>query len=189
MTWEVTTEPAEEPVTLQEAKDWLKVDSSADDDLITALITAARIHAEKYTGRVLISQTIEEHFDCFPASGVLYLGFQPTAVTAVTYLNTDGASQTVTASDYTADLISRPSRIAINPDKAWPTTGDYPNAVTVEYEAGFADAASVPESFKVAMKLLIGFLYENREDMPLSGVNDPRVRSFHYILFHEKVLN
>jgi len=40
--WKVSTAPASEPITLAEAKLYLRVDTTADDALITALITAAR---------------------------------------------------------------------------------------------------------------------------------------------------
>lgn len=189
MTWQITAEPQEEPISLSEAKDWLKVDTSADDALIQSLIKAARIKAETYTGRLLIDQTVIEYHDYFPNSGVIYLHFQPTQIQGIEYLDIEGNTQTLSAADYTADIYSRPSRVVINPNKNWPTTGEYPNAVIIEYQAGFSDAAAVPDTFKTAMKLLIAFLYENREDIPISGSNDPRVRSFHYILFPEKVLN
>ena len=188
MTWQITDGPSDEPLTTSEVKEWLKVDYDTDDTLIDGLIGAARRHAESYTGRLLMPQRVEEYFDFFEYP-TLNLSFQPSTFLGVEYLDEDGATQTLSASDYTVDIISRPSRIVINPDKSWPVTGSYPNAVTVEYIAGFADAASVPDSFKTAMKLLIAFLYENREDMPLSGSNDPRVRSFHYILHPEKVLH
>lgn len=188
MTWQITVEPATEPITLSEAKDWLKVSTSADDALITALIKAARIHTEKYTGRLLITQTVKEYHDYFPANGILQLYFQPTTVSSVKYTDSDGDLETLSASDYTADIISRPSRIVVNPGKNWPTTGEYPNAVTVEYASGFANAAAVPETFKIGMKLLLAFWYENREDIPISGSNDPRIRSYHNALFCEKVI-
>lgn len=47
-----------EPVTLQEAKDWGKIEQDADDDLIEELITAAREECESYTGLGFITRTI-----------------------------------------------------------------------------------------------------------------------------------
>ena len=58
--------PATEPITLTEAKLWLKVDDSTDDDLITALIIAARQACEDYTHRSLITQTWQMTLDRFP---------------------------------------------------------------------------------------------------------------------------
>nr|MBP6771228.1 head-tail connector protein [Reyranella sp.] len=50
----VVTAPAIEPITLTEAKLHCKVDLSTDDDLITALIVAAREEIERRTWRALI---------------------------------------------------------------------------------------------------------------------------------------
>lgn len=52
------SEPSVEPVTLAEAKVHLRTfaSDSAEDDLITGLITSARQWAEEYTGRALVDQ-------------------------------------------------------------------------------------------------------------------------------------
>ncbi|HHI82152.1 MAG TPA: hypothetical protein ENJ99_03285, partial [Rhizobiales bacterium] len=51
------TPPAIEPVSLVEAKAHLKVEVSDDDSLIDGLITTARQHIERQTGKALIDQT------------------------------------------------------------------------------------------------------------------------------------
>lgn len=47
-----------EPVTLEDTKGFLKIDFADDDDLITALITSARVKCEKILGLVLIDTNI-----------------------------------------------------------------------------------------------------------------------------------
>src|SRR5689334_22352804 len=64
----IVTPPGSEPVTLQEAKDWCRGPTSADDTLITSLITVARRYVEKITSRALITQTWDYWLDCFPGS-------------------------------------------------------------------------------------------------------------------------
>jgi len=63
MRLKLKTAPSVEPVTLDQAKLHLRVDSSDDNTLITALITTARQLAERETKRAFITQTWELHLD------------------------------------------------------------------------------------------------------------------------------
>lgn len=58
---DVTTlvEPASEPITLAQAKNYLKVDFDEDDSLITSLIISARIRLEKYAGVAMSARTLQ----------------------------------------------------------------------------------------------------------------------------------
>lgn len=47
-----------EPVTLSDVKSWLKVDFTADDALITELISSARQFVEDFTGRSIVASTV-----------------------------------------------------------------------------------------------------------------------------------
>ena len=59
--------PAIEPITLDEAKLHLRVDSADDNALISALITTARQLAERETKRAFITQTLQMYLDSAPA--------------------------------------------------------------------------------------------------------------------------
>jgi uncharacterized phiE125 gp8 family phage protein len=162
MSWSVTTPPADEPVTLDEAKLHLRVDSDADDTLITALIQAAREHVEAVTERALMAQTWTERQDGFPA--VLALrGGVVSAVASVKYVDADGVQQTLDPSAYLTDLTTEPATVRPVYGTEWPTTREQPGAVAVQYSVGYADAASVPAALKAAILLLVGDLYANRE--------------------------
>lgn len=52
-----------EPVTLADMKAYLRVDFTDDDDLITALITAARMKCEKTLGMVLVDTDITARYE------------------------------------------------------------------------------------------------------------------------------
>lgn len=66
----LVTKPANEPISLAEAKKFLRVDHTDEDTLIEALIKAARQQIEELTRQVLIEQTWQAQFSSFPAAGV-----------------------------------------------------------------------------------------------------------------------
>lgn len=63
-----TANPAAEPVSLAQAKNYLRLDPgyTADDDHITGLIGAAREHIEKITGRAISQRTWRQVMDSMP---------------------------------------------------------------------------------------------------------------------------
>lgn len=188
MSLKLITAPAAEPVTLTEAKLHLRVDHSTDDDLITALIAAARQKAEHLTGRALISQTWERVLDAFPPVSI-ELGKAPVAsITSVTYTSTAGTDVVMDSADYTLDAITDEGRGWLLPSAAlsvWPTTYDTVNAVRVRFVAGFgASGASVPEIIRQFMLLEIGTLYKMRESI-VAGVSISELPGG----FHERLLD
>lgn len=194
MTYAITAQPAAEPLTLDEVKMFLNLTSNDDDAMLEIFIKSAREWAEKVTGRALLSQTVVQYWDCFPAKVwpsdmVWTLDINPvTSVTSIQYKDTNGATQTLNATNYTADTVSQPARIFPTEDVSYPDLGEYPNAVFVTYVAGYATTAAVPAALKTAMLQKIAFLYENREDIPIQGVGAAyRVRSADALLFNNRL--
>ena len=170
MSLKLITGPTLEPITLTETKDHLRVDSTDDDALISALITAVRQNIDGrdgWLGRALMPQTWDYALDTFPADAYLELPLAPVqSITSITYTDTDGAAQTFGSGNYAlgADLDWSP-RVNLGYDKSWPSTRTIPDAVTVRFVAGYANAASVPAPIKAALLMMIGHLYEHRESV------------------------
>lgn len=165
MAAKLITPPASEPITLDEAKAHLRVDAADEDAMISALIVAARQAAEHITGRALMTQTWEVAFDEFDESG-LWLQYPPlVSITSITYLDEAGAEQTLDAADYVLNDYDEPAVIKPAADVDWPATLCEPNAVTVRYVAGYANAAAVPQAIKQWMLLRIGAMYAHREEV------------------------
>lgn len=195
--------PAEEPVTLAEAKAWLKVDTTADDELITELITAAREHLEELTSRSFVATTWVSYWDTWPRLGTyagagvsreIELPVAPlVSVSAVKYLDAAGVEQTLAGASYTVEGAlhsSRFGRLWLNADASLPDMGDFPGALRVTFVAGAADAAAAPALAKVAIKQMLALWYESARQgvnignivnaLPWSGeaiINLLRVRS------------
>lgn len=171
MPHKVTVQPAEEPVTLAEAKAWLKVQGSAEDDLLNSLITAARQKVEEYTNLKLVTQTIEEVYDCFPTYyegmnyGALPLTCSPLiAVSSVEYQATAGTYTTLSTDSYTVHDYSKPATITPVYSGNWPTHILFPESVKVTYTAGFGAASAVPGILKNAILKIIAQWYEKRQE-------------------------
>lgn len=172
----VSTPPAAEPTLIATARLHLKLDPSGspeshpDDDLVTAMIEAARDRAEVETWRQLITATYTYKLDCFPiGDDLIYLPKPPLqTVGSIAYLDSDGASQTWDSSNYNVHTFSGPTAqrgfIELAYGKSWPTTRDVRNAVTITFDCGYGDAGTdVPEGIIRWMLCLIGAMYELRE--------------------------
>ncbi len=182
----VKTQPVSEPVTLTEAKSHLNVTDSIDDTLITAFIKAAREQAEIMTSRALLPQTFTMVLDYFPydnslccnedqlerrliqlgGAGPIRIPRAPLiGVDSIKYLDTSGTLQTLDPTLYAIDSQGDDEPVRVLPaySKVWPATRVYPNAVTVQFQAGYANAAAVPEMIKLAIKQTLADWYENRE--------------------------
>ena len=169
----IITAASVEPVTLNEAKLHLKMDGvTADDALIETLIEAARQSAEEYCGIKFIDTVVEDVFDRFPKGGFqnndcfyLMVG-NVSSVDYVKYYDENGSLQTWNTSQYLVDNYRKQARICLMPNVTFPTyDSDRANGVLVRYNAGFgATAADVPAVIKQAILLIIGYLYNNRED-------------------------
>lgn len=169
-----TVEPASEPVTLSEAKAQLRIDGSDEDAYITSLIAVARDHAEDVTGLALMDQTWKVVIDsgALPDDGIIELPRPPLqSITGISYIDTDGASQTLASSYYTLDTTSHPGRLLF---EDMPAIKDTINALVITYVAGYADADAVPPAIKQGILLLVSHWFEFREPVVM-GMKPERV--------------
>ena len=163
MALKLITPPAALPVSLADAKGHLRVDVPDDDALITAMLGAAAQMAEQATGRALMPQTWQIGLDAFPRAFEL-TRVPAASITSLVYADPTGTDQTLGTMNYTLNNSDDFGVAVVVPSygNAWPATRCQPSAVRLTYVAGYADAASVPESIKSWIKLQVGAMYENR---------------------------
>lgn len=162
------TPPAVEPIQLEDlAKLDLKIDDQTDeDDLLEILIKAVREITENRLGKALITQTREIKLDYFPCDVCIYLSYGPVQADSVviTYYDSDEVLQTLDPSAYWVDTHSEIARVIVK--NSWPSTKCMPNAVSIVYDCGYGDTPEdVPATLRKAMLLLLGHLYENRQQV------------------------
>lgn len=161
----VTTAPTTEPLDVEEAKAHCRIDSSAENGLIQRLIKMAREAVEFDAEIALCTQTRKQYLDYFPAGPIELRSPPIIAVSSITYVDTDGTTQTLAASEYETDATARPGIIIPSYGNYWPSTRVQLRAVTVTFTCGYGGAESVPEIAKQAMALKIAAAYQNREMM------------------------
>jgi uncharacterized phiE125 gp8 family phage protein len=157
------TGPAVEPLTLGEAKAYLRVEHGDDDSVIAALIAGARIHVETQTRRVLITQTWRLVRDSWPADGRLFVSPSPLReIVAARVYHADRTALAIDTQAFVIDKAASPAVIAFAP---WSLPApDRPAAgIEIDVKAGYGDAAAdVPEPLRQAIRLLLVHWYENR---------------------------
>lgn len=173
MILQVTTAPAEEPVTTAEAKAHLRIDVDDEDTLLVGYLLAAREQCEMMARRAFVTQTLQLRLECWPGGDCIVLPRPPLqSVTSVAYSDSDGNAGTMPSGDYIVDAASEPGRIILGYGKSWPSATLQPGpSIVITYVAGYGDAADVPQRYKQAIELMAGHFFENREEVVvLQGV-------------------
>jgi uncharacterized phiE125 gp8 family phage protein len=142
---EQTTPPTDLPVTVDEAKAFLRIDHTAEDALIESLVAAARDVVENYLRRSVCTQTWTLVLDSLAEQA--FLPRPP--VTDITSVEVDGL--VADAGDYENDA-----------DRLIVLNGSLLDGeAKVVYQAG--DSTNIPDYAKLAVMQIIAYWYENRQ--------------------------
>jgi uncharacterized phiE125 gp8 family phage protein len=155
------TAPAVEPLSLAEAKAFLRVETSDDDDVIGALIASARGHVEAQTRRALITQSWRLAIDAWPDDG--RLAVLPAPLQALTAARVYDFSNVAQALDTAGFVLDKGASVLLFTPWSLPAPGRAAAGIELDLTVGYgAAAADVPEPLRQAIRLLIAHWYENR---------------------------
>lgn len=170
MSTRIKTPVSTELISYTDAAAWMRIDFPDDEQTeIELMIKAARMWVENYLQRAVGTQTLQLILDDFVRVGSrgLKLRGPVQSITSVTYLDSNGDAQTLTADeDYRAAIDA--DQPEIRPIDTWPAVANTANAVTVEYVAGYSviDGSPVtlqlPAEIRAAILMQAADLYENR---------------------------
>lgn len=153
------------PITLKQAKAYLKVDTDADNAVIQDMIAAVVQFAERYTGRDMRPKTWQLELDCFE-DRILLRKSQVASITSVKYI-VSGSPVTIDSSVYYLKSGYQFSEVLLQADQVWPDDLD-------EVEAGIeiifvTQAPRYIEQYKIGALEHLAFLYANRGDCDVNS--------------------
>lgn len=179
----IVTLPTNEQITIEQARDHLRLDAYGsplehpDDAWLVLAIPAAREWCEFYSGRSLAPQVIDLTLPSFPRAwrqclnDEVSLPFGPIlGVESINYTDEAGVPQLLDTSTYQVDVSQDVGYVYPVINTSWPCTWQRPNAATIRYHAGYTTELDspndypLPKRFYQAMLLVLGHLYENREN-------------------------
>lgn len=151
--------------------------NTTEDPRLLALIQSVREGAEGPQGARLavMPQTWDCYGDAFEEivndDNEIVVPIRPVrAISGITYVDPDGATQTLSSSLYVVRNASERTRktvIALAYNQAWPAIRYQPNAIKITVSAGYASAAAVPALLRQAMLAHAASLDLNRAGGPI----------------------
>lgn len=172
-----TIAPASEPLTLSEAKSYLRIDNTHEDILIGDLIVASRMMAEHWLKRSLITQTWKLSYDDYVCDEVPLPMGPVSSISSVIVFNRDGSSQTIDPDVYV--LNAAKNTILLD-------TALFGFRIEITYITGYGNSTAVPKPIKQGMLAHIASMYDCRGESDDSSI--PRQSVGLYMPFRELCL-
>jgi uncharacterized phiE125 gp8 family phage protein len=158
------TPSTDEPVSVIDVRNQLRLpDSSKDNDFVD-LITIARLECETKLGDIsLLNATCVDYFDTFEDGMELHWG-PVSAINSITYVDTNGDTQTLSTDVYELGTKLGVGFVRLKHNQTFPSTRGHSDDVTVTYTAGYGEAASsVPNAIKQWIKAYAAWLFNNAD--------------------------
>lgn len=144
-----------EPISVDTAKGFAKIDEADDDAVVATLLSAARRRLEDACGRSFSQHTWTLTLDTFPDLDYIRLPMGPLAsITTFTTYDTANDADTTFTGYFLSD-----DRLVLDDGEVWPTDLRDRGAVAITYVAGYS---SLPADLEIATLQLFAHSYENR---------------------------
>lgn len=165
MTLAIITQPAHEPLGLDDIKLHLRIDHSDEDPLLIDTLKAARQYVELTSGQKLITQVWRQYETCYPADRELPLKVEPVQrIAAVTAFDVDGNPHVLGADDAQLVRGTDPTRLRFDDEFDASLAS---NGLEVDLVVGVGDyGLDIDDALKRAILLLVAHWYEFRGAIP-----------------------
>ena len=183
MKYELVTPPTTDLdlISLDQAKQHLRVSEAIENDYITSLISAARSHVEEWTQRAILSSEWKLYLNDFPRGNETKIDLPRPVASAVdefVYFDGEGAQQTLAeGTDFRFEQVGI-QKSFVEDLLTWPTTDPRRNnAVVISFTAGW-EVAEVPPEVRQAILVTIADLYETRQSQ-VFGISVSATKAMH----------
>ncbi len=150
-------------VSLEAARQHIRVFEDVEESLLVDYVGAAQGHCEQFLRRSLRPQTWSVLLARFPCKRIFLPHGPVTSIVSVKYRDDTDAEQTIASTNFRLVQNDEIDFIQASAGYTWPTTrSDIEDAVTITYKAGKGDDF-VPYQIKAAVMLLAADLHEHRE--------------------------
>lgn len=162
----IVTDVETEPVTLEEVKNFCKISTSQDDELLAILIKSARESVEKYCCISVAEKAINATWVTLPDDKLLILPYGPIAsVDKVYTIDNEGNETLLTVNtDY---YVYGDEDLMVKILPVYVTGKYYYSSVRVEYTAGYdcETTEALPAAIKQAIMKQVATDYNYRDDI------------------------
>ncbi len=156
----VVTAPTKRAVTLEEARQQLRLDAHDEDMLLAVHLDAAQAELERLADLRLCPQTLAMVLDAWPDE--ITVPVRPVTIAAITYTAMDGTTATLPVADYVPRTRYGFVRIRPAAGKSWPALAA-DGLISITLSAGFAVGHPDLAIARAAILVKAASLFENRE--------------------------
>lgn len=152
--------PQDRAVTLEEARQQLRLDSHDEDMLLAVHLDAAQAELERLADLRLCEQSLAMVLEAW--ADEITVPVRPVTIAAITYTSTGGATVTLPEADYVARARHGFLRIRPAAGKSWPLLAP-DGQIIATLSAGFAEGHPDLAIARAAILVKTASLFENRE--------------------------
>ena len=187
----IDTKSSLDLVTLTEAKNYLRIDFSDDDNYLADLIDMAKETIEKYCNISIYQQTLIQQCDIWEETfDLLRSPVQNTGdieITHIKYYDENDVQQTWDSSNYNLDTNMSPARIYLTDEsESYPDISNRIYPIEIKYKSGSTSVGDAPKMLKQACLLILGQFYENRQPYIVGRSVAEIPMTVRYLLDHHK---
>jgi uncharacterized phiE125 gp8 family phage protein len=160
MAIETLVEPTTEPVSVSEARTYLRIGTDGDDAVLENLLRAARETMENRTGQALVTCTVRQRFVGARKAGTVLPGRRPVQSILDARLLAEDGTETDMPTGW----------IKLVDGRFWLARDVV--GMRLDYVAGFGGASAVPQAHKTAILEMVGEALARRDGEARPGRQD-----------------